>query len=72
MSADGVAESNPVRALGLGSTGVLDEEAHLGARGVLGVDRDVDTVLLGEGHGLAHRVEHPRAVLLELGLDVDV
>ena len=70
--ADGVAEAEAIGALGLGGCGVLQQEAELGSGGILGVDGDVHAFALGVGGGLADRVQDPRTVLHELGLDVDV
>ena len=53
--ADGVAEAQTIRTLGLGGLGVLDQEAELRARRILGVDGDVDPRLLGERDALADR-----------------
>ena len=54
--ADGVAEAQPVGALGLGGRRVLEQEAELGAAGVLGVDRDVDAFALRVRDALTDRV----------------
>ena len=70
--AERVAEAQAVGALLLGRLAEAQQELEVGARGVLGVDRDVQVLVLGERHALADLVEHPLAGLGELVLDVDV
>ena len=67
-----VAEAQAVGALVFGGPAEAQQELEVGARGVFGVDRDVQAVLFGEGHALADLVEHPLPRLGELVLDVDV
>ena len=64
QDAERVAEAQAVGALVLGRLAEAQQELEVGARGVLGVHRDVQVVLLGEGHALADLVEHPLPRLL--------
>ena len=70
--AERVAEAQAVGALLFGRLAEAQQELEVGARGVLGVDRDVEVLRLGEGDALADLVEHPLTRLLQLVLDVDV
>ena len=70
--AERVAEAQAVGALLLGRLAEAQQELEVGARGVLGVDRHVEVLVLGEGHALADLVEHPLPRLGQLVLDVDV
>jgi len=67
-----VTEAQAIRSGITRRAGKREQELHIGARGVLGVDRNVEVVALGELHRRLDALQDPLAVGPQLVLYVDI